>query len=186
MNMNFTLKELGLQLEDLPGEKWRPIPETRDRYYLSNLGRMITRNWHGGYHPAFMKPAPDAGGYLRTMILKNGRFHTIKMHREIAKVFIPNPLNKPTINHINGIKSDNRVVNLEWATRSENVSHAFATGLESNAGELHPGHKLTDMIVLKAREMRKLGMKYKDIADQLGFRKDVINDCCTRSWQHVK
>jgi hypothetical protein len=186
MNTDFTLKDLGLPLESLPGEKWRPIPETRDRYYVSNMGRILTRKWHNAPIPAFMKPALDHCGYLRTMILRNGKYHTIKMHREIAKVFIPNPLNKPTINHINGIKSDNRIENLEWATWSENVSHAFATGLESNAGENHPKHKLTDAIVLRARQMRKEGMKYKDIAKELGFKEEVLNDCCTRSWLHVK
>jgi hypothetical protein len=186
MNTDFTLEELGLQLESLPGEKWRVIPETNDRYYLSNKGRMVTRRWHNAYIPAFMKPAPDAGGYLRTMILRRGEYHTIKMHREIAKVFIPNPLNKPTINHLNGIKTDNGIENLEWATRSENVTHAFAMGLESNAGENHPKHKLTDEIVIRARQMRKNGMMYKDIAKILGFKKAVITDCCTRSWLHVK
>ena len=156
MNTDFTLKDLGLPLESLPGEKWRPIPETRDRYYVSNMGRILTRKWHNAPIPAFMKPALDRSGYLRTMILRNGEYHTIKMHREIAKVFIPNPLNKPTINHINGIKTDNRIENLEWATRSENVSHAFAMGLRATR-ENHPKHKLTDAIVLRARQMRKEG-----------------------------
>ena len=186
MNTDFTLEELGFPLESLPGEVWRPVPQTNDRYYASNMGRLLTRRWHNANIHAIMKPSLDACGYLRTMILKNGEYHTIKMHREIAKVFIPNPLNKPTINHINGIKTDNRIENLEWATQSENVSHAFAIGLENNAGEGHPRHKLTNAIVLRAREMRKTGMKYKDIARELGFKKEVINDCCTRSWLHVK
>ena len=54
----------------------------------------------------------------------------IRVHRIVAEVFIPNPDKKPFVNHINGIKDDNRVDNLEWVTGSENMQHAYSTGLQ--------------------------------------------------------
>jgi hypothetical protein len=69
-------------------------------------------------------------GYALFSLSKNGKTKTIMAHRLVAQAFLPNPKNKKTINHINGIKTDNRVDNLEWNTHSENITHAFRTGLK--------------------------------------------------------
>ena len=71
----------------------------------------------------------DRDGYKRITLCKDGVCKTYGVHRLVAQNFISNPLNKPTVNHINAIKDDNRVDNLEWATRSEQTNHLLKLGL---------------------------------------------------------
>lgn len=67
----------------------------------------------------------NTGWYLKVNLCHNWVMKTFLSHRIIAKLFIPNPENKKEVNHINGIKTDNRVENLEWCTSSENIIHSF-------------------------------------------------------------
>jgi hypothetical protein len=77
-----------------------------------------------------LKQSITKNGYNIVGISNGVRFKTVYIHRLIAEAFIPNTKNKMDVNHINGIKTDNRIQNLEWATRSENLLHAFKTGLK--------------------------------------------------------
>jgi hypothetical protein len=77
-----------------------------------------------------LKGMPNRNGYLRVDIhykYKRGVF----IHRLVALAFVPNPENKPQVNHINGIKTDNRAENLEWVTNSENQIHSNKLGLRN-------------------------------------------------------
>lgn len=67
--------------------------------------------------------------YIKYRLCKDGKMYAITAHRLVATAFIPNPENKAQINHKNGIKTDNRVENLEWVTPSENVKHGYTLGL---------------------------------------------------------
>lgn len=99
--------------------EWKKI-NGYPRYSVSSLGEV--RNDDTG---AFLKAVKAKNGYLRLM-LTPGRVNK-SVHRLVAEAFIPNPNNKPYINHINGDKTDNRVDNLEWCTQSENMQHAKET-----------------------------------------------------------
>lgn len=104
-------------------EQWKDI-ENYPNYQVSNLGNI--RNRLTG---KFKKPSMSKDGYLVVHLWKKDKMKTFKIHRLVATTFIPNSENKRTVNHINGCKTDNYVSNLEWNTDSENVKHAFQTGL---------------------------------------------------------
>ena len=77
-----------------------------------------------------VKTNKNSIGYLRVNLSNKGKRKQLLVHRLVANAFIPNPNNKPEVNHIDGDKENNNVVNLEWTTRSENETHAYKNGLQ--------------------------------------------------------
>jgi len=97
-----------------------------DRYEISNDGQVWIK--HGTRKGRVKKPYLDRG-YPKVQLYDGKKYKCFNAHRLVALAFIPNPNKKPCVNHINGEKDDNRVVNLEWVTHSENNQHAVDTGL---------------------------------------------------------
>ena len=106
-----------------------------DKYVIFSTGDIF--NLHGKK----MIGNIDRSGYHEVIL--NGKQY--RVHRLVAEAFIPNPENKPCVNHKDGNKKNNKVNNLEWCTYSENTVHAYQTGLEKRmCGEQHHSHKLTE------------------------------------------
>ncbi len=117
-------------------EIWRDIEGYEGKYQVSNMGRVRSLYYHnakGIKRIGILRPATDCCGYLRCALSKNDILTTFKVHRLVAEAFIPNPLNLPQVNHLNGDKQDNRVENLEWASNSINQIHAYKLGLNTGA-----------------------------------------------------
>lgn len=112
---------------------WKPIDGTEGRYHISNKGRVfhVPNGLKKLYH--------TSGGYLFTSVIFDGKTKTCLIHRLVALAFIDNPDNKPEVNHINGVKSDNTVQNLQWVTKSENERHAWDYGLKKSRKNLSVG-----------------------------------------------
>lgn len=132
-------------------EDWKNIPGYEGCYQISSNGkikslqRIVFREGHGGFKTVNGKILPiyfDNNGYQIAFLSKGGIRKTVKVHRLIAILFIPNPDDKKQINHIDGNKSNNSLTNLEWCTQSENIRHADRTGLRKCASGKDNGHSI--------------------------------------------
>ncbi len=110
------------------GELWKDIVGYEGKYAISSHGRVysLTRvryNTKEGkvYRGRFLRPNKQRNGYYAAALLSNGVTKLIKIHRLVATAFIPNPENKPTVDHIDGNPGNNHVQNLKWATVKENI-----------------------------------------------------------------
>lgn len=110
-----------LSIESLPNEEWRDIVGYEGLYQISNLGRIKRLISPKCKKERLLAVTKDLKyGYCRVMLSKENKARRFLIHRLLAEHFIPNPENKPCIDHINGIRDDNRLENLRWCTHSEN------------------------------------------------------------------
>lgn len=116
--------------------RWVYYNKIKSKYMITSDGLVLSIRNAG---IKFIKGQIDKDGYLRVTLRLNGKPRYLSVHRLIAEAFIPNPDNKPQVNHKDGVKSHNYVDNLEWATVKENIVHAWSHGLaKSKLCEDHP------------------------------------------------
>ncbi len=184
-------------------EIWKDIAGYEGYYQASNLGhiRSLSRSFNynrttcgttpqtifNNRRGAIIKQSYNHKGYLGFDLNKGGnRWHVIS-HRIIARTFIPNPENKPEVNHKNGIKDDNRVINLEWVTTSENARHSFdVLKRKARNGERINTAKLTEPQIITIRIWASF-KPITEIARYFGVQRYAIDRIIKRkSWKHVK
>lgn len=163
-------------------ENWADVLEYEGVYEVSDQGRV--RRVESGQ---IRVPGKRREGYLIVNLSKEGKTTTKIIHRLVAQAFIPNSYDKPEVNHKNGIKTDNRADNLEWATIAENAIHAFENGLRvSVVGSENGQSKLTEKDIPEIFDLRSQGFTHSAIAQQFGVSRSLIGwVLAKKGWNHV-
>jgi len=157
--------------------KLTPIPGFEKEYAITKCGQI----W--SYFKNDWKMLENLNGYRRVGLHKNGKLHRILVHRLVMLTFVG--ASNLQVNHINGIKNDNRLENLEYVTISENLKHAHRIGLRINRkGELNGGHVLKEQQVYKIRFEETSSLN--SIAKKYGVSKKLIfNIKHGKAWTHI-
>lgn len=166
--------------------KYRAFPEF-PKYEAGEDGSIYSLNYnHTGKRKELKQITNDEGYNYVFLVVNNIRYKRLS-HRMIAITFIPNPENKPQVNHINGIRNDNRVENLEWCTARENAIHGFRVNGRKHSekqkaivkkmfsGESNPKAKLNEAMVLSIRRLRQKGLSLKEIAERHDISRSQVS-----------
>jgi len=149
----------------------RLIPEFED-YFICSNGEVYHINYNNTNKIGKLTPCKNRDGYLFVRLSKKGNVKNRTIHRLIAQHFIPNNSNKNVVNHLNGIKADNRIENLEWCTRSENDKHAFKLGLRK---PLRANAKITKEIAKEINKRANNGERGIDLSKEYKLSNATIS-----------
>ena len=160
-------------------EKWIEIKETNNRYSISDLGNVkknkeliIRKNGRRQIiNEKLLTPIPNNSGYLKVRCnIEKGIVKNIYIHRIVAKYFLKNNENKPQVNHINGIKYDNRLENLEWCTSKDNIKHAWKLGLSGPTNNVR--------IIIRGKEFNSI----LEASKYLNIDRNTMSKCLKKGY----
>lgn len=161
-------------------EIWKEVAECDFKMLVSNFGRIIS---YGKQKSGKVLKMGLNRGYPEVAVKINGKFISKKVHRLVALAFIPNHENKPQVNHINGITSDNRVENLEWCTALENNVHSYQIGLKVLPKGKDDKRSKPIIQFSKSGEFIREWESSRHPTRELGFRQGCIINCLSGKQQ---
>ena len=176
----------------LEGEIWKDVVGYEGYYIVSNLGRIISLSrpiFNGKAYfsssPSLLRQYISSTGYKIVTLMKNGTGRKYRVHRLVAIAFIPNPENKPFIDHINTIRTDNRMENIRWATLHENNSNPITRQKNSDSNKGRSVWNSRKIIQLKDGKLIRICESSRQFM-QYGFSQGAIIQCCLGRRKHHK
>jgi hypothetical protein len=175
----------------LPQEKWNPVLDYEGRYEVSNFGRVkaCTKVTAAGHvrSERILNPCVNASGYLSLILTKNGRQRSREVHRLVLETFRGARPEGMECCHNDGVKTNNRLDNLRWDTRSSNQRDKRQHGaIPDFRGEKHPNAKLTAKEVRRIRKLAQQGHTQTSIAKKFGITKSAVcGIIARRTWKHL-
>lgn len=168
-------------------ENWRPVVGFEDVYEVSDLGRIKrVRGAPGTWAGRLLKPVSQAIGYTKVTLRDDGRERQVLVHIVVAEAFIRPRGEADEVNHRNGVKDDNRLANLEYVTRQENIDHSINVLGHSNAGSNHGLSKFSEQQILEIRARRATGEKLFSIAASFNCSFQHVSYIANRKcWTHI-
>ncbi len=183
------------QTMSIVDEIWKDVTGYEGYYQVSNLGRARSCDrtiYDGRWGDRLRKGKPVSAnlgkrGYVYVPLCKLGKSSTMLLHRLVAKAFIGDCPDGYEVNHIDGDRCNNAVSNLEYVTPSQNMRHAYDTGLaKPMCGEMNATALLTNEKVLEIRRLSAQGLKDAAIAPMFGISRVTVYDIRTRkTWKHI-
>lgn len=156
-------------------EVWKDIKGYEGLYQVSNLGRVKSLNFHRTGKEQILKSDCQRRGYFYVTLYNNKRGIKKSIHRLVAEAFIPNPHNKPSVDHINTDRTDNRVENLRWATYLENNTNPLT--LNKHSGKNSPVAKPIIQFNSNGQFLKKWDFAAK-VQHELNICRSTICNCC--------
>lgn len=166
---------------------WKKIKDFED-YEVSIYGEVKSHKYG---KEIILKKRYTKDGYIQYVLLKNGKSYTKRAHRLVAEAFIDNPEHKPTVNHEDGNKINNYYKNLTWATKKEQMQHAYNLGLKKPMqGNMNCNHVLSEHEVTEIRKLYKPHSKefgMKALAKKYEVSEATINRVVhNKSYKNIK
>lgn len=160
-------------------EIWKPIDGFEGLYEVSNLGKVKSLGNDKSRKEKFLKPAKNRDGYLLVTLCRNGKHKMFQVHRLVATMFIPNPEGFEQVNHIDEVKTNNCVSNLEWCNAKYNSNFGTRNVRLSAAFINYPSFSKS-VEASKYEDFREIELHFVSTheAGRNGYDQSVVSDCC--------